>query len=52
MKIIVFPNNIDQAGKQMHNSGFGLYGVDVFVDDADRERAMEIIGGTEDAVYD
>ena len=33
-------------------SGFGLYGVDVFVDDADRERAIEIIGGIENAVYD
>lgn len=33
-------------------SGFVLYGVDVFVDDADSERAMEIIGGIENAVYD
>ena len=33
-------------------SGFGLYGVDVYVDDTDRERAAEIIGGIENAVCD
>lgn len=31
-------------------SGFGLYGVDVYVDDTDRERAEEIIEEIETAV--